>query len=166
MADQPRRVNFFHGLVLGADDLAAEQAYHREMRYRHNQLHGYGTVSGLEVADEGSGVLRVGPGWAVDALGREIVVAEPVAVPLEPHVGRRRAVHDLVIEWHEAADCAVPVPGPDDTVEPTRWVEQPVVSLVAPGEAPPDALVLARVTRRSRGRVDLDASVRRPLGAG
>ncbi len=164
MADQPRRVNYVHGLVLGTDDFAAEQAYHREMRYRHNRLHGYGTVSGLEVEAGDGADLQVSAGWAVDAHGREIVVAEPLTVHLEPHVGRRRAVRDLVIEWHESADCPVPVTGSEDTTEPSRWVEQPVLSLVAPGEAPAAALLLARVTRRSRGRVEVDPSVRRPLG--
>ena len=42
-------MNFVHGMVLTAADLAAEQEYHRGMRYLHNRLHGYGTVSGLEV---------------------------------------------------------------------------------------------------------------------
>ena len=163
MADQPRRVNYVHGALLGTDDFAAEQAYHREMRYRHNQLHGYGTVSGLEVEVGEGGDLQVSAGWAVDALGREIVVAEPTSVLLEPHVGRRRAVRDLVIEWHESADCPVPVPGAEGATEPSRWVEQPVLSLVAPGEAPAEALLLARVTRKSRGRVELDISGRRPL---
>jgi len=47
MADPPRRVNFFNGMILTAADLAAEQEYHQGMRYHHNRLHGYGTVSGL-----------------------------------------------------------------------------------------------------------------------
>ena len=46
---------------------------------------------------------------------------------------------------------------------PSRWVEQPQLSLVATGEAPPEALVLARVTRSGRGKVRLDPSVRRAL---
>jgi hypothetical protein len=49
MADPPRRVNFVEGLMLTAADLAAEQEYHRGMRYLHNRLHGYGTISGLAV---------------------------------------------------------------------------------------------------------------------
>ena len=49
MTDQPRRVHFIEGMLLSAADLAAEQQYHREMRHLHNRLHGYGTVSGLEV---------------------------------------------------------------------------------------------------------------------
>jgi hypothetical protein len=61
MAAQPRRVNFFHGMILAAADLAAEQEYHREMRYLHNRLHGYGLVSGLEVT-VARGRVRVDPG--------------------------------------------------------------------------------------------------------
>ena len=165
MADQPRRVNYLSGLVLGADDLAAEQAYHREMRYLHNRLHGHGTVHGLDVTvEEGGADLVVAPGLALDPLGREVVVAAPLTLALgPPSGGRRRTVHDLVIEWHESAQCSVPVPGPDGTAVPSRWVEQPQLSLVAPGEAPPEALVLARVTRSGRGKVRLDPSVRRAL---
>ena len=33
----------------GPADLAAEQEYHRGMRHLHNRLHGYGTVTGLDV---------------------------------------------------------------------------------------------------------------------
>ena len=68
MADPPRRVNFVEGLLLTAADLAAEQEYHRGMRYLHNRLHGYGTVSGLEV-DVTRGVFGLVPEWASTSSG-------------------------------------------------------------------------------------------------
>jgi hypothetical protein len=161
MADAPRRVNFFHGMILTAADLAAEQEYHRQMRYLHNRLHGYGTVSGLEVSVT-RGRVRVEPGLAIDACGREIVLTRSSTLPLEPHRNARAWVRDLVIAWHEAPDS--PVTGPDGTSEATRWVEQPELSLVARGRAAPDALVLARLARTARGAVEVDTSPRRPLG--
>jgi hypothetical protein len=118
MADQPRRVNFFHGMTLTAADLAAEQEYHREMRHLHNRLHGYGTVSGLEVAVS-RGRVSVEPGVAIDPCGREIVLTAALSLRLEPHRAGRGWARDLVIAWHESPDS--PVPGPDGATEFTRW---------------------------------------------
>ena len=160
MTDPPRRVKFFEGMLLTAADFAAEQEYHRGMRYLHNRLHGYGTVSGLEVVAT-RGRVRVSPGMAIDVLGREIVVTAPLALRLEPHRNARRWVRDLVIGWHEIPEG--PVPGPDD-VGFTRWIERPELVLVARGKAAAEGLVLARLTRTGRAAVDVDTSVRRPLG--
>ena len=160
MADPPRRVNFVDGRMLTAADLAAEQEYHRGMRYLHNRLHGSGTVFGLGVAVT-RGRLEVSPGLGIDALGREIVVTAPLTLRLGPHRNARRWVRDLFIVWHESLDC--PVPGPDGAVDFTRWVEQPELVLVARGRPAPEGLVLARLTRTNRGAVDVDTSVRRPL---
>lgn len=161
MAHPPRRVNFFDGLLLTAADLAAEQDYHRGMRYLHNRLHGYGTVSGLDV-DVTRGRVSVSPGMGIDALGREIVVAEPLTLRLEPHRNARRWVRDVVIVWREVPEG--PAPDPEGAVDFTRWVEQPELVLVARGREVPEGLVLARLTRSHRGAVDVDRSVRRPLG--
>jgi hypothetical protein len=159
----PRRVNFVEGQMLTAAELAAEQEYHRGMRYLHNRLHGYGTVAGLEV-DVTRGRVRVSPGVGIDVLGREIVVVDPLTLRLGPHRSARRWVRDLVIVWHEVPDR--PMPGPDGAVDFTRWVEQPELMLVARGRAAPEGLVLARLTRTNRGGVHVDTSVRRPLGHG
>jgi hypothetical protein len=162
MADPPRRVNFFEGLLLTAADLAAEQDYHRDMRYLHNRLHGFGTVSGLDVTVS-RGRLQVSAGVAIDSLGREIVVTAPLTVRLEPRRAGKRWVRDVVIEWAEVPDN--PVPGPDGAAVFARWVEQPELVLTPRGKASPVGLVLARVSRTHRGAVDVDTSVRRPLRA-
>ena len=161
MADPPRRVNFFPGMMLSVADLAAEQEYHRGMRYLHNRLHGYGTVSGLEVA-LGRGLVLVSPGLAIDRCGREIIVAQSLSLSLELRRNAGAWVRDLVIEWHEAADS--PVPGPGGVTDFSRWVEEPELSLVAGGKGTSEVLVLARLTRTTRGEVDIDTTVRRPWG--
>jgi len=161
MADPPRRVNFFNGMMLTAADLAVEQQYHRDLRYLHNRLHGYGTVSGLGVTVTKDDVV-VSAGLAIDPYGREIVVAQPLTLCLERRRNTQDWARDLVIEWHETAD--IPVPGPQGTTEFTRWVEEPELSLVPCDERPAEALVLARLTRTPRGGVVVDGSVRRPLG--
>ena len=161
MADPPRRVNFVDGLLLTAADFAAEQEYHRRMRYLHNRLHGHGTVSGLEVVAR-RGRVRVGPGLAIDVLGREIVVTAPLSLPLEASGSAGRWVRDVVIAWDEAPEG--PVPGADGATQFSRWVEQPQLALVARGRAAPEGLVLARLALGDRGSFTVDTSVRRPLG--
>ena len=162
MADQPRRMSFFEGQLLSAADLAVEQEYHREMRYLHNRLHGFGTVSGLEVVVK-RGRVRVSPGVGIDVLGREIVVTAPLTLALGPHGNAKRWVRDVVISWAEVPEGQAL--GTDGAVAFTRWVEQPELVLVPRGKAASEALVLARLSRTPRGSVDVDASVRRPLGA-
>lgn len=78
------RLHTFHGQSLGARDLAEEQAYHRDMRRRHNLAHHtFAIVVGLELQEQeleggGPGVdVMLMPGMAVDGYGREIVVMRP-----------------------------------------------------------------------------------------
>jgi hypothetical protein len=87
--DEITRLHTFQYQTLGAEDLAAEQAYHRDMRRRHHLgPHTWGIVAGLllkEIPHLGDATARdpvILPGLAVDGFGREIVV--PFAVPLDP----------------------------------------------------------------------------------
>lgn len=160
MADFPRRPRYFEGQLLSVSDLEAEQQYHRDMRYLHNRLHGYGVISGLDV-EVSRGRVHVSPGLGIDLLGREIVVPTALTIRLEPRRNAQRWVRDLVIAWHECQ--ADPATSSDGGVQYTRWVEQPQLGLVARGRAASEALALARLTRTSRGAVDVDHSIRRPL---
>lgn len=73
-----KRNRFFTGKLLTAEDLELEQEYFRERLKRHNRyLHGFGVVFGLEVSKRGSAVV-ISPGLAIDCLGNEIVVPEPL----------------------------------------------------------------------------------------
>lgn len=75
MSEDIRRVRFHQGQYLGADDLDAEQRYHRGMRRRHNiGHHTWGVVAGLGLEIEDDTRLLIGPGMAVDGFGREIFV--------------------------------------------------------------------------------------------
>ncbi len=70
--DPFKRVKYSLGLVLGVDEFEQEQTYFLEADRRHaRSLHGYGTVCGLRVTQDGPEV-RVGPGLAVSPKGREI----------------------------------------------------------------------------------------------
>jgi hypothetical protein len=158
MADPLTRVNFFDGMLLTGEDLRVEQDYLRRKQQLHNQLHGHGVVEGLDVSvDRKDHRIHVAPGWAIDRQGREVVLVEPWR---SDEVTCRNC--DVVITWAEVA--AGPVPArPDDGLIHTRWVEQPELSLVAPGEAAEEGLVLARVKRGRLGKLTLDESVRQRL---
>ena len=64
---------FFDGQRLTPDDLAAVQAFDRELRWLHNRsLHGWGVARGLTVSGvRGADSVDVAPGYALDCLGRE-----------------------------------------------------------------------------------------------
>lgn len=84
----PDRPFYAPGLMLGAEDFTAEQLYHRARLARTlAYLHGGGTIAGLVISHRpASGTteeqLRVGPGLAVDRLGRMIEVPRPWCLPL------------------------------------------------------------------------------------
>ena len=79
------RVSYFDGQRLAALDLNAAGFVQRELRWLHNRsLHGWGIGFGFSVAGaKGDTQVGVGPGYAVDCLGREIVLTESLtrAVP-------------------------------------------------------------------------------------
>jgi hypothetical protein len=163
MSEPPRRVNYSAGMLLSSSDFEAEQEYHRQMRYLHNRLlHGYGTVAGLDVAVDGTNV-HVSPGFAIDELGREIIVTEQMSLRVDPLQGGRRWIRDLAIAWHEVPEDSAP--SLDGTVTFSRWIEEPELSLVLPDGATSEKLTLARLTwRPRRSEIEIDITLRRPLG--
>jgi hypothetical protein len=72
-----QRPHYYRGQLLLEDDFLAEQNYHVNARLRHNlHLHGWGIVHGLTVSRESAVSIKIAPGFAVDVLGREILVNE------------------------------------------------------------------------------------------
>ena len=85
------RIAFAPGIMLGAEAMSAEQSYHLRRLTRHQRwLVGPGTVFGLAVdaqagtAADGSPdvLLTVGAGYAIDGLGREVLLTQPFAISL------------------------------------------------------------------------------------
>jgi len=77
-----RRLNYFTGRLLTADDFQLEQSYHIEHRKLHNRMiHGWGVVSGLDVSTSGSDV-HVSPGLALDCEGNEVLVHSEIVSPI------------------------------------------------------------------------------------
>jgi hypothetical protein len=79
-----KRVRFFQGQLLSANDFQAEQEYWLEKQRRHNRtVHGYGVVSGLNVS-VADNIVSVSPGMAFDRRGNELVVPQCLRLSLGP----------------------------------------------------------------------------------
>lgn len=83
------RQRFFDGQRLFADDLQQIEGFNREMRWLHNQsLHQPGIGNGFAVSGrKGDREVVVGAGYAIDDLGREIVLTTTRTLPVPPVAG-------------------------------------------------------------------------------
>ncbi len=97
------RLVFLNGQRLTAADLTAVQETNQEMRWLHNRsLHNWGIGTGMAVSGEkGAREVSVAPGYALDARGREIVLAEAATLPVPPLSGVNGgpAIQDLTISY-------------------------------------------------------------------
>ena len=160
-----KRVNYAEGMLLGVDDFRTEQKYLRDRLRRHNRLlHGIGIASGLEVTVErGSARIEISPGLAVDPVGNEICIEQPVHLAL-PASGPDLFVLLRYTEHPCRSAPVVPGAGGHDAdstmdVQATRVVETFSVALAPAPE--PDSVVVARL-KQSRGRWRVDARCKVP----
>ncbi len=90
------RVVYFDGQRLAAEDLNEAATVQRELRWLHNRsLHNWGIGLGFAVSgNKGDRQVTVGLGYAVDCLGREIILTEPLtrAVPARSDDGQGNPV--------------------------------------------------------------------------
>ena len=103
------RLQFFNGQRLLASDLQGVEAFNREMRWLHNlSLHQPGIGSGFAVAGKkGKREVQIGPGYAIDAQGREIVLTQAKDEPVPPVAGEgsnKPAFFDLTFSYPSDAD--------------------------------------------------------------
>jgi hypothetical protein len=153
----PVRVNFVDGQLLTADDLRADQDYHRRMRYLHNRLlHGWGIVDGYHVEDAGRGVL-VGPGFAIDSHGRELVLPEHVRIDLPSEAAvDEQTLWYVVATWEEIPSAPVAF---SDEIVFSRWIERCALSIrPIPPEDDGQTLLLAALTAAAGNVVSIDTS--------
>jgi hypothetical protein len=144
-----RRVHYFDGRLLTAADFEQDQQYHRDMRHLQNRAVGFGIVEGLEVHATPSGI-TVNPGYAFDALGREIVLA--TAVVLDTGDALLSAFPNPVVTatWAEVPDGVVPTTDATDTGAFTSWLEQPIITMQPAKTVTSPSLVLAGIRRSKR----------------
>jgi hypothetical protein len=159
------RVQFFNGQRLFASDLQALEEFNRQMRWLHNQsLHQPGVGSGYAVSGpKGAREIVIQPGYAIDALGREIVLTEPRVEPIPPVANDgfgNSAFYDLTLAYPddsqlEESETREGICLPRGVV---RRREEPVVCWVRLGP-PPD-----RVPENGALRDDLQKGYRIRLG--
>jgi hypothetical protein len=94
-------MNYFTGLFTTADDWRREQAYHVHKHRLHNRtLHTPGVVMGegenLAVTVTEEGRLMVLSGYAVDARGRDLYLAEPITLDVPSEVERSVANEEVL----------------------------------------------------------------------
>lgn len=94
------RPRFFDGQRLTARDLLAAQSYERELRWLHNRtLHPWGVGRGLTVSGaRGERSVTVGAGYALDCLGRDIIVAQDTVLQVPPV---STGTYLLTVSWAE-----------------------------------------------------------------
>ena len=98
------RFQFFNGQRLFASDLQGIEQFNREMRWLHNRsLHQPGIGNGFAVSGKkGDREVTIGPGYAIDAEGREIVLTQDQIEPIPPVAGEddgRPFLFDLTISY-------------------------------------------------------------------
>src|SRR3954464_10304003 len=79
-ASELRRLHWFDGKLLRADDLRVEQDHVRGMVRRANRAGGHGVVHGLTCSLAPDGRLCVSPGLAIDPGGRSLLLPIDVAL--------------------------------------------------------------------------------------
>lgn len=112
MFDDARTVErpaFFEGQQLYAEDLQGLDGFHRALRWLHNRsLHQPGVGNGFAVAGaRGDREVRIDPGYALDAGGREIVLLETAVEPVPPvatDADGGPVAFDLTVSYPEDAD--------------------------------------------------------------
>jgi hypothetical protein len=119
----PLRNNYFYGKLMDVKHFQMEQDYFNRKRWLLNRLTlGMGVVCGLEVvrSPKDQNLLCVGPGVAIDGLGREIIVPSP-SQPIDPRIltdgngrpleGKSKSPEQVTIclAYHECEDEWVPV---------------------------------------------------------
>jgi hypothetical protein len=167
-----KRNKYFSGKLLTEQDFQDEQDYLiKKLRLHNRLLHGYGVVTGLEVAisDDPPGHVRVEAGYAIDKAGNDMLLSEAQHVPF-PERGKKAC---LVIEYAERETDGVPAPSTGterERVEATRVEEYAVLRLamLRTGEetCEGDGIILARLKKRGGvWRVDQRFEVIRVLVA-
>jgi hypothetical protein len=78
-----KRLNYFTGQLLDADDFRDEQEYHIGSLRSHNRnLHTWGVARGLNVEKTGTKNVTLSTGMAIDSLGRQIIVDQMKEIDL------------------------------------------------------------------------------------
>jgi hypothetical protein len=103
------RTQFFNGQRLFASDLQELESFNREMRWLHNQsLHQAGVGQGYKViGNKDDREVTISAGYALDSMGREIVLTETEVLPIPPVADNgagASAFYYLTVSYPDDAD--------------------------------------------------------------
>jgi hypothetical protein len=157
-----KRNNYMYGMVLSAEDFQQEFSYiYGRMKLHNRMLHGFGTVTGLEVSssEETATDIIVNAGMAIDPEGNEIMLPSAVKYPF-PEEGEEAY---LVLYWAERDTDPVPISSGEsdmDQIVPSRVEEYAILKYEADqDEAKQTGVVLARF-KNVRGKWEVDKKFR------
>jgi hypothetical protein len=89
------RLNYFDGKFLRASDLKAEQEYLRQLVWQSNQAGGPGVAYGYDVTLGDGDTLDIGPGLAIDAQGRALLLPMETSINIQELIDKSRALQNL-----------------------------------------------------------------------
>lgn len=93
------------GMLLGVDDFDVLMGNPRGKGMLHNaRLHGCGVVCGYDVGLDADGKLRVGPGLAIDGIGRELCLDRAWCLDLDAWVDEQRMTDGWDTAVRESTD--------------------------------------------------------------
>lgn len=162
MADEFKRMRYFDGLFLKAEEFNLEQNYHLRMRRLHNRhFHTWGIVTGLEVVSDGGCKVIVEEGMALnkvmvngEEVGQEIILQNDEKVDLsayKPLEETPAGVYIYVSYSAIKADVETEKGGPEEI----HWLEKAEIGhgAVMP-ENESEFILLAKVLVGKEGIID------------
>ncbi|MGQ0778529.1 MAG: hypothetical protein ACT4NY_29650, partial [Pseudonocardiales bacterium] len=167
-----KRVRFFDGQFLQDQDFIDEQKYHLDRERRQSQLLSVtGILSGLTVVKGGAYHVTVTKGVAVDALGRQLVLAAETDLRLPDKFAAKKDI-ELHLVYQEIPTDLAQTGGEGAR----RWDESPKIVALAPDGAvavAPDGVsstwdgptvLLAKLAVAANGDVTVDTAAARKAG--
>jgi len=148
------RIEFLDGQQLTAEDLTALDDSNTQLRWLHaRSLHSWGIGIGFDVqGNRGDSSIAIGPGYAVDCLGREVILSSErtKTVPAVPgQTDGTEATYYLIAAYLGDADQAVAEKRPGVCVPggTVRLTEEPLLAWRLPNELREGQdLILARAS--------------------
>lgn len=140
-----------HGMLLGEDDFRVMVGYPRGKHLLHQAwLHGTGVIWGYQVCGAGLWELEIGPGLAVDPMGRDLV--HEACVSLDLREVRDRAIADGRLEEtsSKGADCRTARVRACVVAEFNGCLSSPVPTLADPCDVTRSHDDYSRVLERAR----------------
>lgn len=157
-----KRLNYFTSQFLVVEDFTDEQAYHMDMRRRHNRwLHTWGIADGgLQVTKSADKIISIGSGMAIDKEGQELVLLDAQSEDLT-RFGLNADVY-ITAEYEEVQASLQKIGG---VGRYTRTKERLLVKVDTTVPAN-DVIVLAKVKLDGGGNIsNIDNTVRKIAGS-